>query len=549
MRALLFVALCAACGGDLASQPVGDSPDAGIGAGCLSSSECPTGQVCNDFGRCELPTSMGDAGTEPPEVEYEFGPPISSDHFVYVAMTAQDELARIDGRTLAVKASPVGESPRVVSSIPNTDGAIALDSINGTVTIVRPVGDTDTRKVLPTLPNLNRLDVDPTGRYAVIWFDLQKALAEGGLGGIGSFQDVTVLNLTPGVERAVNLTVGFRPRDVQFDALGTRGYVITQDGVSVVDLGYSTTHPPAIVPPIPIADPLEAPANIEVGIVATGQYAAVRIAGEALVRIVDVAGPQPGAIYDIPLASAATDLDLAPDGARVYVVQRDAQAMSIVDVPGDAFAPANVETITVANADMGSLVLSRDGRRALLFTNATLSERITLMKLDEPGYPRSTFPLKKSVRAVGISPSGASAIVIHAKAPGDPATAGTVDEFIDRSYGYSLLDMATGFAKLQITPVDPGPFAYAPDGAKAYVALDGGDAINATRQLQIVTVQTGVVTTKNLGSPPSQVGILPVAGEAFVSQRHPLGRVTFVGLAGDGLRTITGFDLNSDIVQ
>lgn len=541
--------LLAACGQQL-DQPAGPGADAGIGTGCLSSSECPTGQVCNDFGRCETPAPMGDAGTpQPEETELEYGPPISSDRYVYVAMTAQDELARIDGRTLVVKATPVGESPRIVASIPGTDGAIALDSVNGTVTIVRPNGDTDTKKVLPTLPNLNRLDVDPSGRYAVIWFDLQKAIADGGLGGIGSFQDVTVLNLTPGVERAVNLTVGFRPRDVQFDAAGTRGYVITQDGVSVVDLGYSTTHPPSIVPPVPIADPLVPPGNLEVGIVATGQYAAVRIAGQAMLRIVDVAGPSPGTMHDIPLASAATDLDLAPDGTRAYVVQRDAHALSVVDVPADAFAPSGVETIALPSTTLGSLVLSANGTRGLLFTNATLDERLTMVKLDAPGYPRVTWPLKKAVRAVGISPSGTSAIVIHAKAPGDPATASTVDEYIDRSYGYSLVDMATGFAKLQVTPVDPGPFAYAPDGAKAYVALDGGDAINATRQLQIVTVQTGVVTTKQLGSPPAQIGILPVAGEAFVAQRHPLGRVTFCSLGSDALRTITGFDLNSDIVQ
>jgi DNA-binding beta-propeller fold protein YncE len=547
MRASWFVLVLAACGGDLAVSP-GATGDGGIGMGCLSSSECPTGQVCNDFGRCEAATPPGDGGTEPEEIEYEFGEPTASQRYVYVAMTAQDELARIDGTTLAVKAVPVGESPRVIAAIPGTDGAISLDSVNGTVTIVRPAGETDSRKVLATLPNLNRLDVDPTGRYAVIWFDLQKQIAEGGISGIGSFQDVTVLNLTPGAERAVNLTVGFRPRDVQFDAAGTRGYVITQDGVSVVDLGYSTTHPPSIVPPIPVADPLLPPANIEVGIVATGQYAAVRFVGEAKLRVVDVAGPDPGHIYDIPLAAPPTDLDLSPDGTRVYVVQRETSSMSIVDVPGDALAPAGVETIAVG-APMGSLVLSRDGGRALLYTNASLDEKLAMVKLDDPAYPRSLWPLKKAVRAIGLSPTGTSAIVIHAKAPGDPANAGNVDEFIDRSYGYSLVDMATGFAKLQVTTVDPGPFAYSPDGAKAYVSLDGGDMPTAARALQIVTVQTGVVTTSQLGSPPSTVGVLPVAGEAFVAQRHPLGRVTFVRMATDGLRTVTGFDLNSDIVQ
>src|SRR5688572_13879051 len=146
MRALVWIALAAGCGaGDATSASL---PDGSSTGGCLSSSECPTGQICNDFGRCEMPAPMGDAGVDPGEVEYEFSAPISSDRFVYVAMTAQDELARIDGRTLVVKASPVGESPRVVAAIPNSDGAIALDSINGTVTIVRPNGETDTKRVL-----------------------------------------------------------------------------------------------------------------------------------------------------------------------------------------------------------------------------------------------------------------------------------------------------------------------------------------------------------------------------------------------------------------
>jgi len=157
--------------------------------------------------------------------------------------------------------------------------------------------------------------------------------------------------------------------------------------------------------------------------------------------------------------------------------------------------------------------------------------------------------MKKAARAAAISPTGTTALVIHAKAPGDPAGAASVDEYIDRSYGYSLIDLATGFAKLQLTPVDPGPFAYAPDGAKVYVALDGGDALTAPRALQVVQTQTGVVTSKPLGSPPSAVGVLPGVGQAFAAQRHPLGRITFVSLATDAVRTVTGFDLNGDIVE
>src|SRR6185295_18409903 len=82
--------------------------DAGAGAlppgaepppqACLSSSECPTGWTCNDFHVCMPPSPGGDGGV-PPETELEAGPPIGAQRFVYVAMTAQNKLARIDGES------------------------------------------------------------------------------------------------------------------------------------------------------------------------------------------------------------------------------------------------------------------------------------------------------------------------------------------------------------------------------------------------------------------------------------------------------------------
>ena len=62
----------------------------------------------------------------------------------------------------------------------------------------------------------------------------------------------------------------------------------------------------------------------------------------------------------------------------------------MVEVPADAFAPSGVETVDLTGASVGSFVLSKDGRRALLFTNATIDERITMIKLDQPGYPHVT---------------------------------------------------------------------------------------------------------------------------------------------------------------
>jgi len=553
IRTVILSLIGAGCGasssGDSFAGAPGDAGLGGQGAGsCLASNECPTGWTCSDFHTC-MPPSPGSDACVPAETEIEFGAPTSSLRYVYVAMTAENRLARIDGATFAVSSIAVGAAPREVATIPGSDGAVVLDQTNGTATVVRPVltGGDGTR-VLATLPSLNRIDVDPTGRFAVIWFDLVKALADH-TGNAGSFQDVAVVALAPGNEKSVALTVGFRPRAVQFDAAGTRAYVITQDGVSVIDLALATEHAPRIVPPIPVADPRISTDDLEVQIVATGDYAAVRQAGHAGLRVVSMQPASAGQAFDIPLAAPPTDIDLAPDGSRVYAVLRDAQRLAIIDIPGDALDPTGVETVDLAPATVGSIVVSADGKHALLFTNATLDPHITRVELAEPGFPHVTWSLEKAVRAVGISPDSTTAIVLAAKAPGDPATATSFDDFVAKSFGYALLDLATGFAKLQLTPVDPGPFVYAPDGSRAYVALDGGDAVTATRALQVVTAQTGVVETLPLGSPPSGVGIVPGAGQAFVAQRHPLGRMSFIALLTGAVRTVTGFDLNSQIVD
>jgi hypothetical protein len=230
-------------------------------------------------------------------------------------------------------------------------------------------------------------------------------------------------------------------------------------------------------------------------------------------------------------------------------VFRDPGKIAVIDVPGDAFNPAGIQFIDLADGTSGSLVLSDDGKRGVLFTNATLDERITVIDFDKPGFPHRTFPLQKSVLTVGFDPSGTKAVILHARAPGDPDTAQTFDEYIDRKPGYSVLDIATGFSKLQITEVQPNNFTFATSADRAYVTLDGGDAEGAYMAVQQIELDSGVVRTIELGSPPAAIGTLPDSNKIFVSQRHPLGRVSFIDITTNQVRTITGFDLNSQIID
>ena len=555
------LALVAACGGD-ASTGAGDDGDDDFGGSdassgipeCFSSSECPVGWTCSDLGFCE-PPPPGDAGVPAPEVEYEFGPPVMSRRYVWVAMKDQEEVAKIDGATLAVTSISVGDRPEELVALPGTDTAVVLARNAAAATVIQPTGELDATDVQPTLPDLNMLAASPSGRHTVAWFDLLKAISQAGtleaVGQIGSLQDVTVLHLGPGgVADTVDLTVGFRPREVEFDAAGTRAFVITDDGISVIDLDDVVAQGPHIIPPIPITpDPFADASGLEVDVVASGGLAVVRENGAAWLRVVSLAGATTGQMWEIPLAGAPSDLETSPDGTRAYAVLREQHALAVVDLPADALDPSGVEVIDLGSATLGSMTLTADGSRAVLFTNAVLDERVTIVELDQPGFPHVTFPLQKSVRSVGFDPTGGKLLILHARAPGDPDDATTTEQYIDRRWGYSIVDVATGFAKLQLTPVDPGVFTFSASAPRAYLCLDGGDAEGAVAEIHEIELDTGVVRPHQLGSPPEAVGILPDTDSVFVSQRHPLGRVTFFDLGTGDERTVTGFDLNSHVID
>ena len=558
-------ALVAACGaeGDFAAEsPPG--ADAGMGddqPACQTSSECPTGMVCTDFGTCVPPGEGQDAGL-PAEVEFEFSTPRSSLRYVYVAMPELDALAKIDGETLEVSTVTVGRRPEVVAAAPGSDTAVSLDPENATAAIVRPSDGGDETRVVPTLPGLNAVEWDPTGRFAVAYFDLAKALSEAGeldpIGDVGSLQDVTVIERGEGGEpdRTADMTVGFQPRSVSFDEGGQFAYVVTSDGVSAIDLRAAIEDGPALSVPIPITgDPFADPDDFEVQVVPSGEYAVVRESERAEVAVISLASDSAGAREVVPLSAAPTDIELDPDSERAYAVLRDSAELAVIDLAKVAGADetAGEEGVTIVELDaerrVGSLALAPDGERGVLFTNAEVRREITFVELGEPPYEVTTHPLEKAVRAVSFSPSGETALVIHSKQPGDPGEAESQDEFLARSYGYSVLHPDSGFSRLEITPVDPGPFAFAEDRPLAYVALDGGDAEDAVRKLHEIDLDSFVIRHRDLASPPEAVGILTGADAVFVAQRHPLGRVSFLDPDEDAMRTLTGFDLDGRIVE
>ena len=75
-------------------------------------------------------------------------------------------------------------------------------------------------------------------------------------------------------------------------------------------------------------------------------------------RVVDVGSATPGQSWSIPLASPATDIDLAPDGSRVYVSNGKDSTVSVIRT-----ADNQIEATVPVGKRPWNMALTPDGRK------------------------------------------------------------------------------------------------------------------------------------------------------------------------------------------
>ena len=535
------------------------APADGSSAQCYGANDCPPGYWCNEFYACVAltPDTGGSYGGNadggvppppdtgapplPPELENRVeAPPAVGKRFMYVAVAKQNMVVKIDSVTLKVRAIKVGKDPGALRTVTGQDVAVVLNRKSNTATILRTKKDhSDALITLKVAPNLNNLVISPSGTYAVAFFDV--ALSKGNISGNQNLQDVTLIKLDPAKELAVDLTVGFKPTGVQFNKGGTAAYVVTENGVSIID---PTATKSAIMPFISLLkDPVKDPKPVEVLVTPDGKVAVAALKGVKGVRAVDL-GTR--VISDITLGAVPTDLDLTRDGKVAVAVLRMTSSVAVIDVPGDfTDAAAKVDEISVGKYTAGQAELTADGKFAYLFTNAINQEMLLMADLTTRKLKH--YPLQKGVRLVQAAPDGKTAVVIHNKVPGTPSKQDGLQTYIDKSYGVSLFSVAMGFAKLQLTGTNPGKLAFAPDAKSAYMLLnDKARGIRATAALDLTSFLVKSIT---LGSAPVSLGVMPSTKKVYVAQDHHTGRVTFIDMLNHKTSTVTGFELNSQIFE
>lgn len=458
--------------------------------------------------------------------------PQASDRYVFVASRGLDAVVRVDAESLEVDLVEVGGAPTMLRALPGEDAVLVWNQGTRDLSLVRIDAAGEAGVLTLDAPShVNRLEVAPSGDFAVAWYD-PDAAAKGDP--LGDLQAVLVVRLAEGSEAVFPVGVGFHPSAVTF--VGASAFVVAESGVSEIEM--AALSGPAFAPAIPIsADPLADEVDREVLVTADGAFAVVRRGGVAELRVIDL---ESGAATVLPLPVSPTDIDLTPDGAEAVVVLRE--AAQLLRVP--LLALDETTTIDLAATPAGLATLTPDGARAVLFS--TLPDQEWVGVLDLGSGALAVHAVEKRIEAAIVTPDGDAAILLHTPEPSEGAAAtaeGDLDAFVDAAEGYTVLDLASGFTRLQLLESAPGEVLVTPDSSEAYVLVPGKSAAGP-HAVHAVDFASTLAVEHPLGSPPVHAVFVPKAHRVAVHQDHPVGRITFIDVEDGTRETLTGFELN-----
>jgi hypothetical protein len=558
LASALALMACAASG----SSPSGAAPNGGDGSatgiGFTGSGTGTAGTSADE------PTGGAAGGTNistlPPEQEVEssYKAPVATGHFVWIANPTSGRVAYVDATSLAVRTVEAGNGPTYLTAIPGADDAvIVLNTLSNDATYLSASGTTlSSRTISAIAPGSNGWAVSPDGRFALAWTDARLLPAAPQTQG---FHDVTIIDLqaAAGAAASATLAVGYRPVSIAFSADSSRAFAVTQDGVSVVALAKA-----AVVDTVPLGEDglTDAADTADVSITPDGKLAVVRRDGSAVIGVVDLASH---ARTDFALSGPVTDIDVSADGARAVAVVRDTAEVAVLPLAGTAPAASAVQHITITGETIGQVTLTAGGQAAVLFSNATPAERLTVLTLGAtPAF--HVVKLHASVLSALPTPDGMFALVLHptvAPVLEPPTADGGADAGADAgrvtppappppspATAFSLVPLdGTQPARIEMTNAPVQAVAMSPKSDR--VLLSVRDDAKQIYGAYLGLLPTLEVRSYPLASPPVATGVVGGANRGYVAQQYADGRITFLTLDSGDARTLTGYELGARVVE
>lgn len=474
-----------------------------------------------------------DDGQEPePEVELKLAPPSATRRYVFIASRSTDQVARIDSVTLAVDPIRVGNEPTVLRTLESGDVAVVLNEGESSVSII---GDADGAPLVSTVRvgvGANALDLDPTGRWAVAWYNNRTAVAGDP---IGSLQEVSLIDVRSGASFVAS--VGFAVRAVRFDETGATAYVVTDSGVNRIDLDQVTGD--LAVPTVDVGGGSgESAEDREIQVAPEAEFAVVRSLTDSVVRVVDLVD---GTVGSIALDAPPTDIDLLDGDTTVAVALRDRSSVVLFD-PSEALeGSASTTEIMIEGATPGQITPLADGS---LLAWSALQSAPAISRVDRALRAETgVWSLRKAIVAAVPTPNGRRLLVVHAQTGTGQVATGTIDDVVQRSAGVTVVDLDSAYAKLTLLAHDPDDFVFVPDGSAVYLML--ADAPTRTQSVERIDLNTFARQTFHLEGIPEAIGYVPDSNRVWVSQESATGRITFIDAATGQVDEISGYQLNA----
>jgi DNA-binding beta-propeller fold protein YncE len=456
--------------------------------------------------------------------------PAESDVFIFVANPSNNTVTRVNVRTLEVRTTKVGRDPSAVVITPGWSTAVVFNQGDSTVSIVDAA--TLAVQTVEVRSNHNRMVLSPDGRWAALWHDeAAEQDDDPATGGATSYNEMSFVDVP--AARHFPLVVGFNPKGVRFTPDGALALAVADASLAAIELSGDSPVPRFL----PIADPLSPPVAEEVEVAPDGSFAFVRQRGTDTLTVVDLATSE---VTAIPVGAGPTDLDLTSDGRELVLVSREAAEVARFSV-ADPFAAATITEIP-GDTPLGSILLDRAGD-AVLFTNASALGRYATWRLADDTMV--LHPLTKPAASMARTPDGGALLVIHSD---DDNPDGSTPEPYRGKPALSLIDLDDQRTNTLALRAEISGYANASNGRFGYAILEGRP------ELEVLDYSTLIHTELTLRSEAVFVGTLPDLNPAdgdepmaWVSQEHPLGRLSFYDPDDGDVQTITGFELNGQI--
>ncbi len=478
----------------------------------------------------------------PPEKEEsaDYMAPKGSGRYVFIADENNDAVVIVDSETMTIDVVEVGSRPTHLVPISNDeDGRVAVMNLDSDeVTLIEV---TDQKEVtttdLPVRTDTNAIVPSPDGRYIIAFHD-PRFTAETGTP--ATDQEISVLKTEEGNRSSMDMAVGMHPWRVLYDSdkeTTRRAFIITEEGINIIDLeNIENAGIPLIISPFEGGTYDSETADIE--ITPDGSWVLARKTGSA--DLVAAELKKDGDIRTFTLEAAPTDLDISPDGSFGVLVLRSLNKVAFFDLPLPEDEEEDPFTfIDLKGKTAGVATLTSDGNHVLLHTtvagNNEDKKRLITLSKDVDGWQMHSTVLARQIRAVATGVDSKTAVVMHQY---KQAEAG------EHPYSYSLVSISGLQVKFQQVPVEPGQLLLtpdAPDGNFGFLLLE------EAKQTDIINFNTFIVDTLQLGSQPIAAGYAAGTNKVFIAQDHPSGRMTFVGVHDNSVKTVTGYNLNNEI--